>query len=79
MSTMYVINITNASSSFQNFFVFQKPAIYTGGPKVYANSLWCIGILPSTQGQGGSIATFSLNQQYYACVQQTSKPTSSGS
>ncbi|MBN4004056.1 hypothetical protein [Nostoc sp. LPT] len=72
MSTLYTIHIVNNSSAFQNFFVFQKPAIYVGGPTVYSNSLWSQGILPSSQG--GSSATFLMLQQYYAGVQQQINP-----
>lgn len=72
MATLYTIIIVNNSSAFQNFFVFQKPAVYVGGPKVYSNSLWSQGILPSSQG--GSSATFLMLQQYYAGVQQQMTP-----
>ncbi len=68
MSTLYTINIINNSSSFQNFFVFQEPAKYTGGLKIYSNSLWSQGLSPSSEG--GAVATFLMLQQYYAGVQQ---------
>jgi hypothetical protein len=72
MATLFQINIVNNSSSFQNFYVFQKPAAYTGGQQVYSNSLWNQGILPSAQG--GSSATFLSLQQFYAGVQQQITP-----
>ncbi|MGH8761662.1 MAG: hypothetical protein ACREUR_00330 [Nitrosospira sp.] len=68
MSTLFTINIQNNSSAFQNFYVFQQPAIYVGGPQVYTNSLWSQGVLPSSEG--GSSATFMMLQQFYAGVQQ---------
>lgn len=76
MSTLYTITIENHSSSFQNFFVFQEPANYTGGAKVYSNSLWSQGVLPSSEG--GSSATFLMLQQYYAGVQQQVTPPKIG-
>ena len=72
MDTLITINIVNNSSSFHDFFVFQQPAIYTGGQQVYSNSLWSQGILPSSQG--GSSATFTMLQQSYAGVQQQIVP-----
>jgi hypothetical protein len=76
MATLYTINIVNNSSAFQNFYVFQEPAVYTGGQKVYSNSLWNQGILPNSQG--GSSATFMLLQQFYAGVQQQITPPEVG-
>jgi len=72
VSTLFTINIVNNSNSFQNFFVFQHPAVYQGGPQVYSNSLWNQGLLPS--GEGGSTATFLMLQQFYAGVQQQVSP-----
>jgi len=76
MATLFTINIVNNSNSFQNFYVFQQPAIYTGGPQVYSNSLWSQGILPSSQG--GSSSTFTMLQQFYAGVQQQIVPPAVG-
>ncbi len=76
MATLYTIIIVNNSSAFQNFYVFQKPALYAGGPTVYSNSLWNEGLLPSSQG--GSSATFLMLQQYYAGVQQQTTPPAVG-
>lgn len=72
MATLFTINIVNSSSAFQNFYVFQKPAVYTGGQDVYSNSLWSQGILPSSQG--GSSATFLMLQQFYAGAQEQTTP-----
>ncbi|KIO48458.1 hypothetical protein [Nitrosospira sp. NpAV] len=76
MSTLFTINIQNNSSSFQNFYVFQQPAIYVGGQQVYSNSLWSQGVLPSSTG--GSSATFLMLQQFYAGVQQQITPPAVG-
>ena len=72
MSTLIQINVTNNSPTLQNFFFFQQPAIYTGGPRVYSNSLLSTPILPF--GQSGSVYTFLLELQYYAGVQQQFGP-----
>lgn len=73
MSTMYTINVTNNSSTTQDFFFFQAPAIYTGGPTVYSNSLYHSKLANATTG--GSVLTFQMNVQYYAGAQtQTSPP-----
>ncbi|QFS51766.1 hypothetical protein [Nostoc sphaeroides] len=74
MSTLYTINIVNNSGDFKQFFVFQKPAIYTGGQKIYSNSVWSCGISPGV----GSSATFLMLQQYYAGLQQQIKPPNVG-
>lgn len=76
MSTLIQINVTNNSQSLQNFFFFQQPSIYVGGPVVYSNSLLSTPILPSSQG--GSVYTFLLNLQYYAGVQQQVTPPQVG-
>lgn len=72
MSTMIKINLTNNSSSIQNFFFFQQPAVYTGGANVYANSIQNIQLAPNSTS--GSTYTFMLNMQFYAGIQQTSTP-----
>ncbi|WP_421697292.1 hypothetical protein [Ancylobacter sp.] len=69
MSTLLTINVTNRISATQNFYFFQQPSIYTGGSRVYSNSLYCqsLGNYDST----GSVLTFQVNIQSYACIQQT--------
>lgn len=67
MSTLYTINVVNNSLSNQDFFFFQKPAIYTGGSQVYSNSLYQQMLLPSTSS--GSTLTFQSLQQFYAGAQ----------
>lgn len=69
MSTLLTINVTNNISATQNFYFFQQPSIYTGGSRVYSNSLYCqaLGNYAST----GSLLTFQVNIQHYAGIQQT--------
>ena len=70
MPTLYTINVTNHSLSPQNFFFFQKPAIYTGGETVYANSIYLQSLQPYSTS--GAVLTFYLLQQYYAGAQTAS-------
>lgn len=72
MATTITINVQNNSPSLQNFFFFQQPAIYTGGPEVYTNSLYSQALLP--YATSGAILTFSLILQDYAGVQQQVTP-----
>jgi len=74
MSTLYTINVTNNSNSSQDFFFFQAPAIYSGGPTVYSNSLYQS--MLQTYANSGSVLTFQMDKQYYAGAQtQTTPPT----
>lgn len=74
MSTVYTINVTNNSQSNQDFFFFQAPAAYSGGPTVYSNSLFN-SVLPS-YASSGSVLTFEMNVQYFAGAQtQFAAPT----
>jgi hypothetical protein len=70
MSTMIKINLKNLSSSVQEFFFFQQPAVYTGGANVYANSIQNIQLAPYVGS--GSTYTFLINMQFYAGTQQSS-------
>lgn len=72
MSNLIKINVTNNSSSVQNFYFFQQPSVYSGGPQVYSNSLLSATIMPS------SVYTFLLNLQFYAGVQQQVTPPEVG-
>ncbi len=67
MSTQYTINVTNKSPNNQNFFFFQKPAIYLGGEQVYSNSIYEATLQPYSTS--GSVLTFNFLQQYYAGAQ----------
>lgn len=67
MSTLLTINVTNAQAVSNDFFFFQQPAIYTGGPTVYSNSLYNR-TLP--QASEGGLITFMANLQFYAAVQE---------
>lgn len=68
MSTLLTINVKNLQPQTQNFFFFQQPAIYTGGGKIYSNSLYSkpLGNYDAT----GSVLTFMVNMQYYAGIQE---------
>ncbi len=70
MSTLLTINVTNNAADSNNFFFFQKPAIYVGGKQVYSNSLYQRLLLPFNQA--GAVLTFQSNVQYYAAVQEAS-------
>ncbi|WP_050631666.1 hypothetical protein [Bradyrhizobium viridifuturi] len=76
MATTITINLQNNSPALQNFFFFQQPAIYTGGPEVYTNSLYSQALLPFETS--GAILTFSLVIQDYAGVQQQVTPPTVG-
>lgn len=76
MPTPITINVKNNSSSLQNFFFFQQPAIYTGGQSVYTNSLYTQALLP--YATSGAVLTFSVILQYYAGVQQQVQPPQVG-
>lgn len=76
MATKITINVTNNSASTQNFFFFQQPAVYSGGPKVYTNSLYSQTLLP--YATSGSVLSFTMILQYYAGVQQQVDPPQIG-
>jgi hypothetical protein len=76
MATTITINVTNMSSVNQNFFFFQKPAIYSGGPQVYTNSLYTQTVLPFETS--GSVLSFTMMLQYYAGVNQQVSPPQIG-
>jgi hypothetical protein len=72
MPTPITINVRNESSSTQNFFFFQQPAIYIGGQEVYTNSLYTQTLLP--YASSGATLSFSVLLQFYAGVQQQVSP-----
>lgn len=72
MPTPITIVVTNNSPTVQNFFFFQKPAIYIGGQEVYSNSLYTAPLLPFTTS--GASLTYSLLLQFYAGAQQQVSP-----
>jgi hypothetical protein len=76
MATTITINVTNMSNVNQNFFFFQKPAIYSGGPQVYTNSLYTQTVLPFETS--GSVLSFTMMLQYYAGVNQQVSPPQIG-
>lgn len=71
MSTYYTINVTNNSGSGQGFFFFQAPISSTVGA-AQSHSLFQAN-LPA-YATSGSVLTFCVSQQYYACA-QTELPT----
>jgi len=74
MSTVYTINVTNNSQANQDFFFFQAPAVYTGGPTVFSNSLYNAILQPNATS--GAVLTFEMNVQYFAGAQtQFATPT----
>ena len=76
MATTITINVTNKSTSLQNFFFFQQPAQYSGGAQVYTNSLYSQALLP--YDQSGAVLSFSMVLQYYAGAQQQVAPPAVG-
>ncbi|MFN6501694.1 MAG: hypothetical protein RMX65_032550 [Nostoc sp. DedQUE01] len=67
MSSLYTIILKNDSPKTQEFFFFQKPAIYTGDFQVYSNSIYSAKL----RGHGsGATLTFQCLQQDYAGVQE---------
>lgn len=76
MTTPITINVHNNSTSLQNFFFFQQPAVYTGGQEVYTNSLYTAPLLP--HAGSGAVLTFSVILQYYAGVAQQISPPAIG-
>jgi hypothetical protein len=67
-NTLIQINVTSQSPNPQNFFFFQQPATYTGGAKVFSNSLFT-GSLPPFNPNASSQITFLNNLQFFAGVQ----------
>jgi hypothetical protein len=76
MATLITINVTNNSSTIQNFFFFQQPAKYAGGSEVYTNSLYTQTLLPYKTS--GAVLSFTMLLQYNAGVQQQVAPPQVG-
>src|SRR6201991_4929682 len=76
MATLITINVTNNSTTIQNFFFFQQPAVYSGGAEVYTNSLYTQALLP--YATSGAVLSFSMLLQYNAGVQQQISPPQIG-
>ncbi|HEV7644979.1 MAG TPA: hypothetical protein VGO50_13625 [Pyrinomonadaceae bacterium] len=72
MPTTYTIKVINNSPNPQTFYIFQQPAIYSEGSKVYSNSIFSMPL--STQMQ----LSLSLPAQYYAGVQPQLEPVKLG-
>lgn len=66
MSNYYTINVTNNSDSAQSFYFFQAPVSSPFGVG-QSNSLFH-GVLPP-YASSGSVLTFCVSQQYFACAQ----------
>ncbi|MDZ7320087.1 hypothetical protein N4G41_00355 [Kosakonia sacchari] len=76
MSTRLKFNVKNLSNHPLDFFFFQQPAIYTGGSKVYSNSIQSVLLGPYSEG--ASTYTFLLNLQFFAGAQQRYTPPDVG-
>jgi hypothetical protein len=72
MATLLKIIVTNGQNTSNNFFFFQQPAVYIGGPTVYSNSIYARSLPPS--GSGSTI-TMMANLQFYAGVQEANTST----
>src|ERR1041384_4454777 len=72
MATLYTINVTNNSPNSQDFFFFQAPAVYVGGPTTYSNSIYNQTL--QSYSKSGAVLTFELLQQYYAGAQTRQNP-----
>jgi hypothetical protein len=72
MSTVLTINVQNQSPYQEQFFIFQQPAVYSGGPGSYSNSLYSRGL---NGADSGDQLTFQTNTQYSAAVQETRTAT----
>lgn len=80
--SIYTINITNMSSGFQSFYIFQAPFECATNSNIYSNSLFSAGLPPYENS--GSTLQLQVSNQYYSAVQAQSSPlmigsTSSGS
>lgn len=71
-TTTYTINVINNSPDPQTFYIFQQPAIYSEGSKVYSNSIFSMPL--STQMQ----LSLTLPAQYYAGAQPQLEPVKLG-
>jgi len=76
MSTTLTINVRNYQDVTQDFYIFQEPAIYSGGSKVYSNSLYTEQL--GNYDKYGAILTFEVNLQFYAGIQQANTPPAIG-
>lgn len=72
MATLLKIIVKNGQNNPNNFFFFQQPSVYIGGPKVYSNSIYARSLPPSNQG---SSITMQANLQFYAAVQEANTST----
>ncbi|SFT78001.1 hypothetical protein SAMN05192562_10253 [Kosakonia arachidis] len=72
MSTQLKFNLTNHSEHLQDFYFFQQPAVYTGGSKVYSNSIQSIPLAPYSYS--ASTFTLLINMQFFAGAQQSFTP-----
>ena len=72
MSTLITINLVNKSTQNHNFYFFQEPAKYAGGPNVYSNGLYSAALAPyDDPTSGGGQLTFRANIQYIAGIQES--------
>lgn len=74
--SILTINVRNYQQTTQDFYIFQEPAIYSGGGKVYSNSLYSEEL--GNYDEYGAILTFEVNLQFYAGIQQANTPPAIG-
>lgn len=72
MATTYTIHVINNSPNQQTFFIFQEPAAYSEGSRVYSNSMFSTPLSPNSQ------LTLSMEWQFYAGVQPQLEPVKLG-
>lgn len=71
--TTYNILINNNSPNSQDFFIFQTPAKYVGGGKIFSNSIH------QTRLSAGAQATVTIEREFYAGVQSATAAPKVGS
>lgn len=69
MRSMVTINLRNETHGKQDFYLFQQPAIYTGGGVVYSKCLGSVAL--DSYYSTGLIYTFQVERQYYAGTEGT--------
>jgi hypothetical protein len=77
MANLYKIIVTNDSPEPQMMFFFQQPAVYSGSPTVYSNSLGSMQIAAQPL-VGRSQITFIMELEFYAGVQSRPRPIEVG-
>jgi hypothetical protein len=76
MTPLITINVINDTSSIQDFYFFQQPAVFSRGQEVYSNSLYSEALLP--YATSGAILSFSMILQNYAGMEEQVSPPEVG-